>query len=77
MLDRHLHDLGEPGVRLLQGTFEDVEGVVRPVRLAVEVHRAGAARGRVAADVGAGEVELLPQRVDEQLAGLDLELPGG
>jgi hypothetical protein len=40
----------------------------------VEVHRAGAAVRGVAADLGAGEVEVLPQEVDEQSARLDLEL---
>ena len=35
-------------------------------RLAVDEHRAGAARGGVAADVGAGEPKLLPEEVDEQ-----------
>ena len=41
-------------------------------RLAVEVDRAGAARRRVAADVGAGQAGLLTDVVDEQRARLDV-----
>ena len=43
-------------------------------RLAVEQHRAGAARGRVAADVRPRQAEPLAQDVDEELARLELEL---
>ncbi len=41
-------------------------------RLVVHEHDAGAAVGRVAAPVGAGEVERLAQEVHEQLARLDV-----
>ncbi len=41
-------------------------------RLAVEQHRAGAAGGGVAADVGGAQAEGLPQVVDEQQPRLDL-----
>lgn len=41
-------------------------------RLAVEVDRAGTARGGVATDVGAGEPEGLTDVVDEQRAWLDV-----
>ena len=43
-------------------------------RLAVEVHGAGAAVGRVAPDVGAGEAQLVAQRVDEQEPWLHVQL---
>ena len=41
--------------------------------LAVQQHRAGAAAGCVAADVCAGQAELLAQNVDEELARLEVE----
>ena len=41
-------------------------------RLAVEMHRARAAVGRVAADVRAGQPERLAQEVDQEQAGFDL-----
>ena len=41
---------------------------------AVEQHRAGAAVGGVAADVGAGEAQVLAEQVDQQQARLDLRL---
>src|SRR5262249_26078952 len=40
----------------------------------VDDHRAGAAVSGVAADVAAGEVEVVPEEVDEQLARLDVPL---
>ena len=43
---------------------------------AVEQHRAGAALAGVAADVGAGQIQLFAKEVDEQCARLDLSLPG-
>ena len=43
-------------------------------RLSVQEHRAGAAAGRVASDVGAGEPEGLAEEVHEERAGLDLGL---
>ena len=43
-------------------------------RLAVEVHRACAAVGRVAADMGAGQPQGVAQQVDEQQTRLDLDL---
>src|SRR4030095_2421465 len=43
-------------------------------RLAVHHDRAGATRGRVAADIGPGEAQVLPEEVDEQQARLDLSL---
>ena len=42
----------------------------------VDMDGAGAALAGVAADVGAGEVEVLAQRLDEEPSGLDVELPG-
>src|SRR5215217_474026 len=42
----------------------------------VDDHRAGAAVTRVAADVAAGEVEVVAEEVDQQLARLDLALVG-
>src|SRR5690606_6126589 len=41
-------------------------------RLAVDVDRAGAALAGVAADVGAGQIEVLAQELDEEGARLDL-----
>src|SRR3954471_9338829 len=52
----------------------DGEQRARLHRLAVEMDGASTAGRRVAADVRAGEVQLLAQRVDEELPGLDLEL---
>ena len=52
----------------------DGEHRARLHRLAVEEDGARPARRRVAADVGAGEAEHLPQVVDEQHPGLDLVL---
>ncbi len=52
---------GEDGARLDRG--------------AVDVHDARAALRRVAADVGAGEAEVLAQEVSEEPARLDLRLP--
>src|SRR5262249_61735352 len=52
----------------------DGEERARLDRLAVEQHRAGAARGRVAADVRACQSELISQEVDEELAGRALGL---
>ena len=43
---------------------------------AVDVDGAGAALARVAADVGAGQVEVLAERLDEEPSRLDVELPG-
>src|SRR5205085_162593 len=43
--------------------------------LSVQVDSASPTRRRVATDVGAGETELLAQRIDEELPGLDVELP--
>src|SRR6266851_7845683 len=53
----------------------DLHGEVRAGldRDAVHKHRAGATAGRVAADVRAGQAQLLAQEVDEQQSGLDLE----
>src|SRR5204862_2405445 len=48
----------------------------RAHRLAVEEHRAGAAHAVLAADVSAGQVQLVAQEVREQQAGLDLALVG-
>ncbi len=45
-------------------------------RLAVDEHRAGAADAVLAADVGAGEAELVAQEVGEQQPRLDLALVG-
>ena len=50
----------------------DGEHRARLHRLAVEVDRARAARGRVAADVRAGQPEPLAEVVDEQRARFDL-----
>ena len=44
--------------------------------LAVDDHRAGAAVAGVAADVAAGQVEVVAQEVDQQPARLDLALVG-
>ncbi len=44
--------------------------------LAIDVDRAGAALAGVAADVRAGQVEILPQGLDEESPRLDVELPG-
>ena len=41
-------------------------------RLAVDMDDAGAALRRVAADMGAGQAELLPQQLNEKRAVLDL-----
>ena len=43
--------------------------------VAVDVDGARAALARVAADVGAGEVEFLADQLDEQASGLDVRLP--
>ena len=43
-------------------------------RLAVHEHGAGAARGRVAADVRPGQSETVAQHVDEELTRLQVEL---
>ena len=40
--------------------------------LAVDEHRAGAARRRVAADLRPGQAETLAQDIDEELARLDV-----
>src|SRR5215204_6265731 len=59
---------------------------LRPVRLdgehgarldrpAVDMDGAGAALAGVAADMRPGQVEVLPQRLDEESPGLDIELP--
>src|SRR3990172_8533428 len=45
--------------------------------LAVEQHRAGAARRGVTADVRAGQPEALAEHVDEQLARLELQFVAG
>ena len=45
-------------------------------RLAVEQHGAGAALAGVAADMGAGQAELLAQHFDQQALGVDLQLHG-
>ena len=45
-------------------------------RVPVEMDGAGAALRGVAADVGAGEVELVPQHVDQEIPGLGVDLPG-
>ena len=58
------HD--RPAVRL------DGEDRARLHRPAVEEHRAGAAVGRVAPDVGPGEAEHLPDQVDQEQPGLDV-----
>ena len=63
-LDRR--DLGAIGL--------DREHRARLDGVAVEVDGAGAAVRRVAADVGAGQPEVVAQSVDEQQAGLDLEV---
>ena len=42
---------------------------------AVDVDGAGAALAGVAADVRAGQVEILAERLDEEPSGLDVELP--
>ena len=44
--------------------------------LAVEVDRAGAALRGVAADVGAREVQVLAEELDQEPSGLDIHLPG-
>ena len=44
--------------------------------LAVDVDGAGAALARVAPDVGAGEVQVLTDRLDEEPSRLDVELVG-
>src|SRR5439155_14804818 len=59
-------DLGAVGLHGEDGAGLD--------RLAVDQDRAGAAGGRVAADVRAGEPELLAEEVDEQLPRFDLRL---
>ena len=43
-------------------------------RLAVDVDGARAALARVAADVGAGEVEVLADQLDQEASGLDVRL---
>jgi hypothetical protein len=43
-------------------------------RLAVHEHGAGAARGRVAADIRPGQSETVAQHVDEELTRLQVEL---
>ena len=42
-------------------------------RLAVDMHDAGAALAGVAADMGAGQPQLLAQQLDQQRAALDLD----
>ena len=42
---------------------------------AIDVDGARAALAGVAADVGAGEVQVLAQGLDEEPSGLDIELP--
>src|SRR5262249_5810071 len=42
----------------------------------VDDHRAGAAVAGIAADVRAGEVKVVAEKVDEQAPGLDLSLVG-
>src|SRR6478672_10825339 len=54
----------------------DGEHRARLDRPAIDVDGAGAALAGVAADVGAGQVEILPQRLDEESPGLDVELVG-
>ena len=54
----------------------DGEQDARAHRLAVEQHGAGAAHPVLAADVGAGEAEVVAQEVREQQARLDLALVG-
>ena len=41
-------------------------------RLAVDMHDAGAALGGVAADMGAGQPQILAQELDQQRARLDI-----
>ena len=48
------------------------EHVARLDRAAVDEHRAGAALRGVAADVRAGEGELVAQEIDEQRARVDV-----
>ena len=65
--------LGEPLDRGdLRAVGLDREHRARLDRPAVDVDGAGAALAGVAADVRAGEPELLAQRLDEQRAPLDL-----
>src|SRR5688500_2506841 len=54
----------------------DTEEGARLHGQAVEQHGAGAATGRVAAEVGPGQAEHLPEHVHAQQAGLDLDDPG-
>ena len=61
-------DLGAVGL--------DGEHRARLDRPAVDVDGAGAALAGVAADVGAGQVEVLAERLDEEPSRLDVELPG-
>ena len=49
------------------------EQQTRAHRLAVDEHRAGAAHSVLAADVGAGQPELVPQQVREQQPRLDAQ----
>ena len=62
------HDLGAVGL-----DREHRAGLDRP---AVDVDGAGAALAGVAADVRAGQVEVLAQRLDEEASRLDVELAG-
>ena len=60
--------------RDLRAVGLDAEDGARLHGLAVDEHRARAARGRVATDVRAGQAEPVAEDVDEQLARLELEL---
>ena len=54
----------------------DGEHRARLDRPPIDVDGAGAALAGVAADVGAGQVEVLAQGLDEEASRLDVELPG-
>ena len=45
-------------------------------RLAVEMHDAGAALRGVAADMGAGQPQILAQKLHQQRAGIDIGIDG-
>ena len=66
---RHALDRKDFGAVRLHGKHR-----ARLHRLAVEIDRAGAAMGRLAADVRAGQLELFAQEMDQKRARLDQRL---
>ena len=67
--------LAMPSIVVIEAPFGlDGEHGATLHRLAVEIDRAGAAMGGVAADMGAGQIQVLADKVDQHRARLDQSL---